>query len=154
MFLAIEGRFAKAPLMPLRLFRSRSLATANVIMMLVGASTFAMWFFFSLYLQLVRGYSPLHAGLIFLPMTLSIVSFRRGHPHHPARRGQAAAGGRDVRAGRGDVPVRQLSPTGSYLGEMLAPSLIASIAMPFAFIPSTIRPRRASPRRRRDWLPA
>ena len=72
-FLLIEGRFAKQPLMPLRIFSSRTLTAANVVVFLLGAAVFAMWFFLSLYLQQVRGYSPLRAGLAFLPMTLSIV---------------------------------------------------------------------------------
>jgi EmrB/QacA subfamily drug resistance transporter len=139
LFVAIEGRFAKAPLMPLRLFASRSLTSGNLIMMLVGASTFAMWFFFSLYLQQVRGYSPLHAGVIFLPMTVLIVI------------GSTIASRITLRAGAKRLLVlgmlglavglflfAQLNPTGSYLGDMLAPSLITSIAMPFAFIPATI----------------
>ena len=59
--------------MPLRIWRSRTLSAANVVVLLVGGSTFAMWFFLSLYLQQVRGYSPIRAGLVFLPMALCIV---------------------------------------------------------------------------------
>jgi EmrB/QacA subfamily drug resistance transporter len=138
-FLTIEGRFAKAPLMPLRLFRARSLSAANVIILLVGGSTFAMWFFFSLYLQKVRGYSPLHAGLIFLPMTTSIVigstvasriTLRVG-PKRLLVLGMLGLGA-------GLLLFARLSVGGSYLGDMLAPSLVTSIAMPFAFIPGTI----------------
>jgi MFS family permease len=138
-FLANEGRFAKAPLMPLRLFRSRSLSAANVIVLTVGGSTFGMWFFFSLFLQQVRGYSPLHAGLIFLPMTLAIVVgstiasrivFRVG-----AKRLLIAG---MVVLSAGLFLFTRLSVTGSYLGVMLAPSLLTSIGMPFAFIPGTI----------------
>ena len=58
-FLLIEGRFAKQPLMPLRIFSSRTLSAANVVVFLLGAAVFAMWFFLSLYLQQVRGYSPI-----------------------------------------------------------------------------------------------
>ena len=70
----IEGRIARAPLMPLRIYSSRTLSAANVVVLLVGAAVFAMWFFLSLYLQQVLGYSPLRAGLAFLPMTLCIVA--------------------------------------------------------------------------------
>ena len=59
--------------MPLRIFRSRQLSAANLSIAVVGASTFAMWFFLSLYLQEVLGYSPLKAGIVFLPMTLAVV---------------------------------------------------------------------------------
>ena len=72
-FLAIEGRFAPRPLMPLRIFRSRMLSGANAIVFLLGAAMFGMWFFVSLYLQQVLGYSPLKAGLSFLPMTATII---------------------------------------------------------------------------------
>ena len=138
-FLAIEGRFAKAPLMPLRLVSSRSLSAANVIVLLVGGSTFGMWFFFSLYLQQVLGYSPLHAGLIFLPMTLCIVAgstiasritLRVG----PKRLLVAGMVGLSV----GLLLFTRLTVHGGYFSEMLAPSIITSFAMPFAFIPGTI----------------
>ena len=68
----IEGRLAKAPLVPLRVFRSRQLSAANVVMFLLGASSFAMWYFVSLYLQEVRGFSPIETGLAILPMALSV----------------------------------------------------------------------------------
>ena len=85
--------------MPLRIFASRTLSAANVVVLLVGGATFGMWFFVSLYLQQVLGYSPIRAGLAFLPMTLCIVvgstlASRAGRPH----RRQAAADRRHVRA--------------------------------------------------------
>jgi MFS family permease len=115
--------------------------------MLVGASTFAMWFFFSLYLQDVRGYSPLHAGLIFLPMTVLIVVGSTIASRITLRVGAK----RLLVAGMVGLAVglflfAQLNPTGSYLGDMLAPSLLTSIAMPFAFIPATISATAGVPR--------
>src|SRR5436309_11861726 len=74
LFVAIEGRIARAPLMPLRIYASRTLSAANGVIFLVGAASFAMWFFMSLYVQQVLGYSPIKAGLAFLPMTLCIVA--------------------------------------------------------------------------------
>jgi MFS family permease len=74
LFVAIEGRFATAPLMPLRIYASHTLSVANVVVLMIGAATFGMWFFVSLYLQQVLGYSPIKAGLAFLPMTLCIVA--------------------------------------------------------------------------------
>jgi EmrB/QacA subfamily drug resistance transporter len=147
LFVVIEGRLAKAPLMPLRLFSSRSLTTGNLIMMLVGASTFAMWFFFSLYLQQVRGYSPLHAGVIFLPMTIAIVIFSTIASRITLRVGakRLLVLGMVGLTG-GMVLFAQLSLTGSYWSDMLAPSLITSIAMPLAFIPSTISATSGVPR--------
>ncbi len=72
-FLLIQARFARLPLMPLSLFRSRSLSGANVVMLLAGIVFFAMWYFLSLYMQEVLGFGPLRTGLLFLPMTGSII---------------------------------------------------------------------------------
>ena len=60
--------------MPLRIFASRALSAANVIVFCLGGSVFAMWYFVSLYLQQVLGYSPIDAGLAFLPMPLTIAA--------------------------------------------------------------------------------
>jgi EmrB/QacA subfamily drug resistance transporter len=68
-FLTIESR-VRAPLMPLRLFRQRNIATANAVGVLWAAAMFAWFFLSALYLQLVLGYSPLEVGLAFLPATL------------------------------------------------------------------------------------
>jgi EmrB/QacA subfamily drug resistance transporter len=70
LFVAIEARGALNPIVPLRTFRRRSLSVANVLAMAVGASVFATYFFVSLYLQQVKHYSPLHAGIAFLPIGL------------------------------------------------------------------------------------
>ncbi len=72
-FLLHEGRVARSPLMPLALFERRSIWTANLVMFLLTAALFAMWFFVSLYLQEVRGYSPLRTGFAFLPQTVAII---------------------------------------------------------------------------------
>ena len=69
LFLGIEAR-ARAPLMPLGLFRLRNVATANMVGVLMAAGMFAAFFLSALYLQLVLGYSPLQVGLAFLPSTL------------------------------------------------------------------------------------
>jgi EmrB/QacA subfamily drug resistance transporter len=65
-FLSIEGR-VRSPLMPLRIFRLRNVAGANVVGVLWAAAMFAWFFLSALYLQLVLGYSPLQVGLSFLP---------------------------------------------------------------------------------------
>src|SRR6266576_374778 len=77
LFLAIESR-VRDPLMPLRLFRLRSVATANVVGILWSAAMFAWFFVSALYLQLVLGYSPLKVGLAFLPANLIMGAFSIG----------------------------------------------------------------------------
>src|ERR1700722_17746263 len=66
-FFVNEARFAKDPLIPLGIFRRRSLSVANGIAVTIGAGLFGTYFFLSLYLQDVNGYSALRTGLAFLP---------------------------------------------------------------------------------------
>src|SRR3954468_781581 len=71
-FVWIESR-SKAPLVRLGIFRKRSLTGSNVAMTLVAAGMFSMFFFVTLYVQQILGYSPLKAGLAFLPVTAGII---------------------------------------------------------------------------------
>jgi EmrB/QacA subfamily drug resistance transporter len=138
-FVVIEGRFARAPLMPLRIYRSRTLSAANVVVLLVGASSFGMWFFVSLYLQQVLGYSPIRAGLAFLPMSLSIVVFST-----IASRAVIKIGAKPllvmglVALTIGLALFARISPTGTYLGDIIIPSLLVAIGIGLAFVPATI----------------
>jgi EmrB/QacA subfamily drug resistance transporter len=68
-FLTIESR-VRSPLVPLRIFRLRNVAGANVVGILWAAAMFAWFFLSALYLQTVLGYSPLQVGLSFLPANL------------------------------------------------------------------------------------
>ncbi|WP_248767319.1 DHA2 family efflux MFS transporter permease subunit [Pseudomonas sp. MWU12-2345] len=76
-FLVIETR-VKVPLMPLRLFRLRNLAIANIIGVLWAAAMFAWFFLSALYMQLVLGYTPWEVGLAFLPANLIMAVFSLG----------------------------------------------------------------------------
>src|SRR5919112_1858242 len=71
-FIMIELR-SEAPLVPFRIFRLRTLTGANVVGFLLGACLFSMFFYISLYMQQVLGYSPLHTGLAYLPLAVTIV---------------------------------------------------------------------------------
>jgi MFS family permease len=77
LFLAIEAR-VRDPLMPLRLFRLRNVATVNVVGILWSAAMFAWFFVSALYLQLVLGYSAMQVGLAFLPANLIMAAFSLG----------------------------------------------------------------------------
>ncbi len=77
LFLLIESR-AKAPLMPLGLFRFRNLSSASVIGALWSAAMFAWFFVSALYMQLVLGYSAMQVGLAFLPANLIMAAFSLG----------------------------------------------------------------------------
>jgi EmrB/QacA subfamily drug resistance transporter len=77
LFVVIEAR-ARAPLMPLRLFRQRNLVVANVAGMLLSAAMFAWIFNSALYMQVVLKSTPLQVGLSFLPSNLIMAAFSLG----------------------------------------------------------------------------
>ncbi|HEX7291710.1 MAG TPA: MFS transporter [Conexibacter sp.] len=68
-FLVRQARIAN-PLMPLRLFRSRNLSGANLVLVLLVVGMFSMFFLGALYMQRILRYSPLEVGLAFLPGTI------------------------------------------------------------------------------------
>ncbi len=71
-FILIEMRAAH-PLLPLRILQNRTRATSFLAMMLAPAAMFAMFYFLSLFIQQIVGYSPLRAGFAFLPFSVGIV---------------------------------------------------------------------------------
>jgi len=77
LFLVIEARTPE-PLMPLRLFALRNLATSNVVGVLWAAGMFAWFVITALYLQHVLGYDPFRVGLAFLPADLIMAAFSAG----------------------------------------------------------------------------
>ena len=138
-FVMIEGRFAHNPLMPLRIWSSRTLTAANAIVLMVGGASFGMWFFLSLYLQQVLGYSPIRAGLAFLPMTLCIVIGSTIASRMVQRVGAKPL----LIVGMTSLTIglwlfTHLSPTGTFWGGMFGPSLLVALGIGFAFVPSAI----------------
>jgi EmrB/QacA subfamily drug resistance transporter len=71
-FALLEQR-QRLPMLDLSLFRNASFASANTVMLLIGLAMFGMFFFVSIYVQNVLGYSPIEAGATFLPMTVLII---------------------------------------------------------------------------------
>jgi EmrB/QacA subfamily drug resistance transporter len=137
-FVAIERR-SRAPLVPFSIFRLRTITGANVVGVLVGASLFSMFFFISLYMQQVLGYSPIHAGLSYLPLAVSIILSAGIASNLVTRVGFKpilAAGMALIAAGL--VWFSQISTHGSFLADILGPSLLAAVGLGFAFVPVTI----------------
>ena len=139
LFLAIEGRLASRPLMPLRIFRSRALSGANAIVFLLGAGMFGMWFFVSLYLQQVLGYTPLEAGLAFLPMTAAIIIGATVVSRIARRVGvkRLLVVGMTLMAA-GMALFSRVSADGGYASDVLLPSLLTAAGLGTAFVPVTI----------------
>ncbi len=138
-FVAIELR-TKHPLVPFSIFRLRTLRGANVVGLLLGMSLFSMFFFISLYMQQVLDYEPLTAGLAYLPLALTIIVSAGAASALVTRIGfkpTLIAGMLLIAAGL--VWFAQVSaPGGTYLGDILFPSLLAAVGLGLAFVPTTI----------------
>jgi MFS family permease len=138
-FIVIERR-TRYPLVPFSIFRLRTLRGANVIGLLLGMSLFAMFFFISLYMQQVLGYDPLKAGLAYLPLAGLIIVSAGGASQLVARFGfkPVLITGMLFVAG-GLLWFGQVSaPGGTYVGDVLFPSMLAAIGLGLAFVPVTI----------------
>jgi EmrB/QacA subfamily drug resistance transporter len=135
-FAIIELRLARAPLIRFGLFRSRSLSGANIVMFLVGAAFFSMWYFLSLYLQNVLGDSALKTGLAFLPMGVTIMIGAQASSRILPRVGvrPLLQAGTLVAAG-GFGWLSAISPHASYWTHVFGPGCLISLALGLLFTP-------------------
>ena len=137
-FIVIERRSVE-PLVRLGIFRVRTVRAANVVMFLVAAGLFAMFYFTTLYFQRVLGYSALEAGLAFLPFTAGVI-VGAGLSQSLVRR----LGAREVpligmpMAILGLLLFVRLQPDGSYVTDVLPGIVLASIGMGMTFVPITL----------------
>ena len=137
-FIAIESRSA-APLMRLSIFRVRSLAVGDGALLLVGSAMFGMFYFASLYVQQILGYSPLKAGLAFLPVTAGIMIGAGAAQQLIKRfgvRNVAAAG--TTLAALGLLVLTRLPVHGSYVSDLLSGLFPLSVGMGLVFVPLTL----------------
>lgn len=127
------------PLVRLGIFRNRSVTGANIVAVVIGAALFSMFFFITFYMQQVLGLSPLESGLRYLPLALSII----------VSAGMASAlatrfGFRNVLlfgltlTAIGLAWFTQISVDGSFLEDVLGPSMIAGAGLGFIFVPLTL----------------
>jgi EmrB/QacA subfamily drug resistance transporter len=137
-FVLIERR-SPEPLVRLSIFRVRTVRAANVVMFVVAAGLFAMFYFNTIYLQRVLDYSPLKAGLAFLPFTAGIVI------------GAGISQNLVPRLGAREVPLiglvlaipglllfTRLEPDSTYLTGLLPGIMLVSIGMGLVFVPVTL----------------
>ncbi len=139
LFVLVEGRFAKAPLVPLPIFRMPKLRAANIVVFLLYAAVFSMWFFVSLYLQQVLHQDALLTGLGFVPMTLGVVlatSFAARLVARFSARGVIAAG--MLFAAVGLALLSGVRPGGSYVADVLPGGVLAAVGLGLALVPATI----------------
>jgi EmrB/QacA subfamily drug resistance transporter len=137
-FLVIEAR-SKAPLMRLSIFRIRTLSVADTTLLLVASGMFGMFFFASLYVQEILGYSPLKAGLAFLPVSAGIMVGAGIAQQLIKRLGvrRVSIAGIGL-ATLGMLVLTQLPVHGSYAGDLLVGLLPMSIGMGLTFVPITL----------------
>jgi MFS family permease len=138
-FVLIERR-RRYPLVPFSIFKLRTLRGANVIGLLLGMALFAMFYFISLYMQQVMGYEPLKAGLAYLPLAGLIIVSAGGASQLVAKFGfkpVLIAGLVFVAAGLFWFS-HVSAPGGTYVGDVLFPSMLAAVGLGLAFVPVTI----------------
>jgi EmrB/QacA subfamily drug resistance transporter len=137
-FFWIETR-TRQPITPLHLLRDRNRAGVYAIMLALAAAMFGMFFFLTLFVQDVLGYSPLRAGVAFLPVTAAIVFTSQLAAQSLPRLGPK----RLMTAGAllavvGLAWLSRVSVTSGYLEGILGPMLVFGLGMGLLFVPLTI----------------
>ena len=138
-FAILEARVAKDPLVPLAVFRRRSLSAANGVAVTVGIALFGMFFFLSLYLQQVAGYTPLKGGLAFLPAGLCTIAGSLVGTRIVSRLGvrrQLVIG--PVLGAIGLLWLSTLSVGDSYLAHIFGPLVLVGVGLGLSFVPMTM----------------
>ena len=138
-FTLYEGSVARKPLMPLAVFRLRTLRAANVVIFLLYAAIFAFWFFQSVYMQGTLAYSALETGLAFLPMTLAVAAGATLAPRLARRVSPriVLAGGM-LAAAAGEGLLTGVEPGGTYVADVLPGGTLGAFGLGLALVPATI----------------
>ncbi len=138
-FVAIEHR-QRHPLLPFSIFRLRTLRGADIVGLLIGMSLFSMFFFISLYLQYVLHYSPIKAGVSYLPLAVGIIVSAGAASQLVTRVGfkPTLIGGLLLIAVALLWFSRVRAPGGSFATDVLGPSILAAFGLGFSFVPVTI----------------
>jgi EmrB/QacA subfamily drug resistance transporter len=137
-FLVIETR-SRSPLVPLGFFRRRTPAGANLIGLGLGTTVFGMFFLLSLYMQQVLGFSAMRTGLGYLAIALTAVVSSGISQGLVTRIGvkPVLAVGMGLLGG-GLAYFTQVSPSGSYLADLLPGFLLVGVGLGFSFVPVSI----------------
>ncbi len=137
-FLLIETRVPQ-PITPLHMFRNRNRAGSYGIMLGLAAALFGMFFFLTLFVQEVLGYSPLRAGLAFLPVSAVIIVgsqlVARLLPVVGPKRFMVAGA---LLATIGLAWLSRITVTSSYLDGLLGPMLVFGLGLGCLFVPLTL----------------
>jgi hypothetical protein len=137
-FVLIESR-VEDPLMPLQIWRLRTVTAANVVGVVVGAAMFSTFFLLTLYTQQVLGYSPLQTGAAMLATALTAIASAGAAEALVTRAGPkwVLASGTAF-MGLGLVWFAQLPVEGSYLPNLFGPLVLIGLGTGFSFVPISI----------------
>lgn len=138
LFLSVESRAAQ-PIVPLRLFADRNRASAYLNVLLLPATMFGMFFFLTQFMQNVLGYSPLRAGVAFLPLTLMIFTASRTVPRLLPRFGPKpimVVGAVLITAGM--AWLSRISASTGYASGILGPMLLFGLGAGCSFMPLSV----------------
>jgi predicted MFS family arabinose efflux permease len=137
-FVVIEAR-SKYALMPLRIFRDRNRSAANLVLLCVGTAMFGMFFFLTLFVQHVWGYSALKTGVSYLPIVVVIMAMAglstQLVPRIGARPLLLAATA--ISAG-GMFWLSRINEHSTYVGGLLGPMLVTAAGLGLLFMPATL----------------
>jgi EmrB/QacA subfamily drug resistance transporter len=137
-FFVIESRSA-APLLPLRIFRLRTLSGSNLAGLLMGAAIFSMFFLLTLYMQEVLHYSPLHTGLAYISLTVTLILFSGLAQALVTRIGvRLVLPAGLVLSAVALVLFAKLPVHGSYFSDLFPAFMIAGLGLALAFVPMSI----------------
>ena len=137
-FIAIELR-SKAPLLPLRIFRIRSLAAANAAMVIIGSVTFSEFFLLTLYLQDILHYSAIQTGVAFSGFAISVVVASNLAQAVVSRFGIRATLTAGILASALSVAwLTRLPIDGHYFWDMFPAFVLGGLGLGFSFVPLTI----------------
>jgi EmrB/QacA subfamily drug resistance transporter len=138
-FVIHETRIAAEPLVAFSLFRNRLLVGANLATALRGGAMFALFYFATLYQQQVLHYSALQTGLAYLPLTVILMAASGAAPTLVARFGirLVLASGALI-AAAGLLVFTRVSPEGTLLWGIIAPSVVVGLGFAIMVVPTTI----------------
>jgi EmrB/QacA subfamily drug resistance transporter len=146
-FLYVEHSVARAPLMPLSIFRIAQLRWANVTVVLMYAGLFSMFYFLTLYLQQVLHDGALLAGVSFLPVTLSVFTGSTQAPRLVERFGiRAALSIGMATATAGLLLLTGITPDSGYAAAVLPGAILCGLGMGTALVTGTIAAMQGVPR--------
>jgi EmrB/QacA subfamily drug resistance transporter len=137
-FLVIETR-SKAPLLPMRIFRLRTLTASNVSGLLMGGAIFSQFFLLTLYMQQVLHYSALKTGVAYISLTLTIIAFSAVAQALATRLGirRVLHVGLAVSAAA-LVLFARLPVHGDYWSDLFPAFLLSGLGLAMAFVPMSI----------------